>query len=224
MRLDDPALQACADRSPRHDKGAIPSRPSTRRRSAGVSIAPPADIRTGRHFDELGRVVGHREFKGRDVALVARVAIRVGSDHGLNIDQREIRIAQQQSPWTRGLRRTGAGAEQHYRQDSGSHGVALSVECVEANNLCAGSYHRACRLRYIAAATIRSNTDRACRRVSRTTTGRSRRPSCCSRGRSGGGGRHNRKSVACWPDVRGRARPGRNRSQHQRRRLRGSTR
>jgi hypothetical protein len=160
MRWDDPTLQVCADRSPRHDKGAIPSRPSARRRSAGVSIAPPADIGTGRHIDELGRVVGHRKFEGRDVAVVARVAIRVCGDHGLNIDQREIRITKQQSSWTRGLRHTRAGAEQHYRQDSGSHGVALSVECVEANNLCAGLYHRVCRLRYIAAATVRSNSPR----------------------------------------------------------------
>src|SRR5439155_20071415 len=46
--------------------------------------------------------------------------------------------------------------------------------------------------------------------ATRTASGRSRRPSRGSPGRSGAGGRRNRRSAACWSDGRGRAMPGRN--------------
>jgi len=217
-------LQVCADRPSRDERGAIPPRPPSGNRPAGVAIATPADIRAGRHVDEFGRVVGHRKLEGRDVAVVAGVTIRVGGDHGLYIDQREIRIAQQQSARTRGLRRTGAHREQHYGQDSSSHGVALWIECVEAAICARVPRCRACRLRYIAAPAARSNTDRGCRRVNRTATGRSRRPYCCSQGRSDVDRHRNRSLEAFALDVRGRAKRGRNRRPHRKHRRYGSSR
>src|ERR1700740_2505556 len=132
-------LQVCADCLSRHEKGSVPPRPSSANRPAGAPIASPTDIRARRHVDELGRVLGHRKLESRDVAIVARIAVRVGSDHGFDIDQREIRIAEQQSSRPGCRRRAGADTDQHDGQKSRSHGVALSVEYVEANNLCAGS-------------------------------------------------------------------------------------
>jgi hypothetical protein len=132
-------LQVRADCPSRDEEDSVPPRPSSGNRPTGVPIAAPTDIRAGRRIDEFGGVIRHRKLEGRDVAGIARVAVRVRGDYGLDVDQRKIRIAQQQSsrPWHRW--RTRAGTEQHYWQYSGSHGVALSVECGEANNLCAGS-------------------------------------------------------------------------------------
>jgi len=125
LTICEPMLQICADRPSRDEQGAVPSRPPSGDRPAGVAIATPADIRAGRHIDEFGCVIGHRKLEGRDVAVVAGVTVRVGGDHSLDIDQREIRIAQQQSSRTWSLWCTGAGAEQHDGQNSRSHGVAL---------------------------------------------------------------------------------------------------
>jgi len=132
-------LQVRADCPSWDEEDSVPPRPSPGNWPTGVPIAAPTDIRAGRSIDEFGGVIRHRKLEGRDVAGVARVAVRVRSDYGLDVDQRKIRIAQQQSSRTRRRWRTRAGTEQHYGQYSGSHGIALLVECGEANNLCAGS-------------------------------------------------------------------------------------
>src|SRR6516164_2083821 len=108
-------LEGCVDQFARHEKGAVPPRPSVGGRPTRVAIAAPADIGARWRLDKLRGVVGHCEFEGRNIALLARGAVGVRGDHSLDIDQPESRSAQRQPPWKGRLRRPRNGTE---RDDS----------------------------------------------------------------------------------------------------------
>src|SRR5262249_13386992 len=96
-------LQGRVDESAGHKKGTVPARPSSRNGPAGIAVTAPADIGSRRRLDEFRRIVGHRKFEGRDIALVPRAAIGIRSDHHLDVDQPEIGVAQSQQSWRRRL-------------------------------------------------------------------------------------------------------------------------